>query len=113
MDLSPFGRGLDQLEARKSLWPPFAQAPELELPQGAVGRTLAELADRIFDALMTDPSEPMYLAKPVLPRGLVEVRAPGIHWDRSELTVLRSCLMKPEHQHVVPWLHDRLERELR
>lgn len=68
--------------------------------------------DRIFDALMHDPTEPLYLAKLVLPRALVEPRAPELHWDQPEITVLRSCLMKPEHEAAVPWLHARLEREL-
>lgn len=69
-------------------------------------------AERVFDSLMNDSHEPMYLAKLVLPRGLVEARAPEIRWDRDEVTVLRSCLMKPEHEAAVPWLHARLEREL-
>ncbi len=68
--------------------------------------------DRVFDALMADPTEPLYLAKLVLPRALVEARAPEVRWDQPEITVLRSCLMKPEHAAVVPWLHARLEREL-
>lgn len=68
--------------------------------------------ERVFEALMGDPTEPLYLAKLVLPRALVEPRAPQLHWDQDQVTVLRSCLMKPEHAAVVPWLHARLEREV-
>ena len=59
---------------------------------------------------MNDPQEPVYLAKVVLPRALVEQRAPRVEWDRPTITVLRSCLLKPEHELVVPWLHARVER---
>jgi glutamate/tyrosine decarboxylase-like PLP-dependent enzyme len=79
-----------------------------ELTASAVSRE----TDRVFDALMADPVEPLYLAKLVLPQALLASRFPEIVWDRPAVTVLRSCLMKPEHAAVVPWLHDRLEREL-
>ncbi len=87
--------------------------PQLGGTQGAAASAVSRETDRIFEALMADPAEPLYLAKLVLPRALVEARAPNLVWDQPTVTVLRSCLMKPEHAAVVPWLHDRLEREVR
>lgn len=95
--------------------------PELDIlaffPVSGESETLTASAvsresERIFDVLMADPSEPLYLAKLILPRALVEPRAPRLRWDQDQVTVLRSCLMKPEHAAAVPWLHARLEREL-
>jgi hypothetical protein len=62
---------------------------------------------------MNDPESPVYLAKLVLPKALVALRAPQLDWDQDTLTVLRSCLLKPEHEAAVPWLHDRLEAAAR
>lgn len=74
---------------------------------------VSEASSRIFEALMADPDSPVYLAKLVLPKGLVAPRAPQLEWDQDTLTVLRSCLLKPEHEAAVPWLHDRLEAAAR
>lgn len=93
-------------------------APELDIlvffPRVASmsASAITRQTERVFDALMNDPAEPMYLAKLVVPQDLVEARVPGITWDQPTLTVFRSCLMKPEHREAVPWLHDRLLREL-
>jgi len=95
--------------------------PELDIlaffPVSGESETLTASAvscesERIFNVLMADPSEPLFLAKLILPRALVEPRAPQLRWDQDQVTVLRSCLMKPEHAVAVPWLHARLEREL-
>jgi glutamate/tyrosine decarboxylase-like PLP-dependent enzyme len=37
-------------------------------------------------------------------------RHPGIHTDRGDTRILRSVLMKPEHEAFVPELHSRVER---
>jgi glutamate/tyrosine decarboxylase-like PLP-dependent enzyme len=63
--------------------------------------------ERIFDALMLHPQEPVYLAKVQLPRDLVAPRAPKVQWDQETVTCLRSVLMKPEHEALVPYLHSR------
>jgi glutamate/tyrosine decarboxylase-like PLP-dependent enzyme len=67
--------------------------------------------DRVFEALMAHPQEPVYLAKVNLPRALVEPRAPKVQWDQDTVTCLRSVLMKPEHEALVPYLHARFEHE--
>lgn len=90
--------------------------PELDIlaffPTGAGWKAsaISTEAEQIFQLLMNDPQEPVYLAKMVLPRAIVEQRAPKVEWDQPTITVLRSCLLKPEHEMVVPWLHARVER---
>jgi len=40
----------------------------------------------------------LHLALATLPRALLEPHWNGIEWDASSATVLRSCLLKPEHE---------------
>ncbi|MFP5500930.1 MAG: pyridoxal phosphate-dependent decarboxylase family protein [Candidatus Sericytochromatia bacterium] len=74
---------------------------------------ISQETDRLFRALMEDPKDPLYLAKLVLPRALVEKRAPDIEWDAETVTVLRSSLLKPEHERAVPAMHAKLEAAAR
>jgi glutamate/tyrosine decarboxylase-like PLP-dependent enzyme len=74
---------------------------------------ISEASARVFDMLMQDPAEPVYLAKLVLPRAMVAPRAPRVEWDAETVTVLRSVLLKPEHEQAVPWLHSRVEAAAR
>lgn len=93
--------------------------PELDivtfLPTGAgwSASTISRETDRIFRTLMEAPTDPVFLAKLQLPASLVAPRAPELVWDQETVTVLRSCLMKPEHEHVVPELHRRVEEAAR
>lgn len=89
--------------------------PELDIlafysvAAGREASVISRETDRIFAQGMAAGAESVYLAKLVLPRALVEARAPELEWDRPTVTVLRSCLMKPEHRALVPWLHERTE----
>jgi len=90
--------------------------PELDIvcffPVGA-GLNVSAISyesDAVFQALMGDACEPIYLAKLKLPQAVVGALHPDLVWDQPELTVLRSCLMKPEHRDIVPYLHARVER---
>lgn len=90
--------------------------PELDIvtffPIGA-GWKASEISretEQIFKLLMQDAQEPVYLAMARLPRAVVAARAPRLQWDEPEVMVLRACLVKPEHEMVVPWLHSRVER---
>lgn len=73
---------------------------------------ISSLTQEVFDRLMADPAEPVYLAKLVLPRAIAEPHAKEMVWDQDTVTVLRSCLLKPEHKAAVPWLAERIEREV-
>jgi glutamate/tyrosine decarboxylase-like PLP-dependent enzyme len=90
--------------------------PELDIvtffPTGAGWKAseISQETEQIFKLLMQDPQEPVYLATARLPRAVVEPRASRVQWDEPEVVVLRACLIKPEHEMVVPWLHSRVER---
>lgn len=95
----------------------LALVPELDIlvyfPLGG-GRSASGISaesQRIFEALMKDPNEPVYVATCRLPRAILAERAPWIEWDQEEALVLRSVLMKPEHAQVVDALMTRLEHE--
>jgi glutamate/tyrosine decarboxylase-like PLP-dependent enzyme len=68
---------------------------------------ISALTHRLFADLMNAADDPIYLAKLQLKPGLL-ARYADLEWDQPVLTVLRSCLMKPEHFDYVPRLHGRV-----
>lgn len=66
---------------------------------------ISAASERLFDAVEADPQRPVYLAKLQIRPELVAHRHPHVVWDQPTMTVLRSCLMKPEHADWVPALH--------
>jgi glutamate/tyrosine decarboxylase-like PLP-dependent enzyme len=72
---------------------------------------IAGLTEAVFDGLMRDREDPVYLAKLALPRAIAAPHGPELVWDRDTITVLRSCLLKPEHEGAAEWLVGRIERE--
>ncbi|HEY9766622.1 MAG TPA: aminotransferase class I/II-fold pyridoxal phosphate-dependent enzyme, partial [Chroococcales cyanobacterium] len=83
---------------------PFLQLvmpPELDIltffsaENGWEASAISRETDRIFKSLMEAPVDPVFLAKMTLPRELLASRHPRLIWDREDLVVLRSCLMKP------------------
>ncbi|HYI16569.1 MAG TPA: pyridoxal-dependent decarboxylase, partial [Thermomicrobiales bacterium] len=73
---------------------------------------VSTLTDHVFQELMDDPDDPIFLAKLIVKRELLAARDPSIEWDAPTMTVLRSVLMKPEHHAWVPRLHAAVERAL-
>jgi glutamate/tyrosine decarboxylase-like PLP-dependent enzyme len=69
-------------------------------------RDISEASEAIFAKVEARPERPVYLAKLQVRRELLEVRYPAIVWDQPVMTVLRSCLMKPEHADWLPVLHE-------
>jgi hypothetical protein len=65
---------------------------------------------RILQEGMTDPSEPVYLSTLRVTADALGRRHPGILPDADSARILRSVLMKPEHETYVPQLHERLQR---
>jgi hypothetical protein len=61
---------------------------------------------------MDDPS-PVYLSTLRLPADRLRRRDPALAVDAAEARVLRSVLMKPEHEGYVETLHAELLRILR
>lgn len=68
--------------------------------------SISAQVERIFAAGMADWASPLYLAKLILTPDLLGDTE--LVWDTPTVTMLRSCLMKPEHLAEVPRLHERL-----
>ena len=75
---------------------------------GSVSRVDAA-SQAVFDAGMTDPDDPVFLSLYRLPSDRLGRRFPQLDVDAPEARVLRSVLMKPEHEPYVSHLHDRVE----
>jgi glutamate/tyrosine decarboxylase-like PLP-dependent enzyme len=85
----------------------FYPVPKTSGPSRA--SEISALTDYIFQTLMDDPADPIFLAKLIVKRELLAERDPLIEWDTPTMTVLRSVLMKPEHLEWVPRLHAAVE----
>jgi hypothetical protein len=59
---------------------------------------------------MTDPADPVFLSTLRVTADALDRRHPGIVADADSARILRSALMKPEHETYVPRLHQRLEQ---
>jgi glutamate/tyrosine decarboxylase-like PLP-dependent enzyme len=67
--------------------------------------SISALTEEIFTRAMTDPTDPVYLAKLVVPTSRL---GSDVIPDEPYATVLRSVLMKPEHLRDVGRLHQRV-----
>jgi glutamate/tyrosine decarboxylase-like PLP-dependent enzyme len=92
------------------------QAPELDivcyLPVAA-GRSMTAIdgaTARILRAGMADPAEPVFLSTLRVSADALRQRHPAVSADADGTRILRSVLMKPEHEAFVPQLTKRLER---
>jgi hypothetical protein len=87
--------------------------PELDIVTYlAPGTTLAEIdaaAARMLAAGMADPDDPVFLSTLQRDAGDLAALHPRLARDAPRARVLRSVLMKPEHEAAVDWLATRLE----
>jgi len=104
----PFARGLESCRraalalhaalAREPRWRTVFE-PELDIvvwaPREPSASATSERSRALFAAAAR---EDLHLALATLPRALLEPHWPGIEWDADSATVLRSCLLKPEHE---------------
>jgi glutamate/tyrosine decarboxylase-like PLP-dependent enzyme len=65
---------------------------------------------RILADGMADPADPVFVSTLRVPAGEFTRRHPGVPADRDGARILRSVLMKPEHESYVPHLHKRIEQ---
>ncbi len=63
----------------------------------------------IFKYLENHLTEPLYLAKLKINKD-IGIYDENIDWDMDNMTILRSCLMKPEHLDYVDTIFDRLTK---
>lgn len=113
-----FARGLERchraalemhtrLEAHEAYVPILA--PELDIVVYGVRAAKASLASaRARRLFAIAASRNLHLALASFPRRLLEGRFPGMEWDADDVTCLRSCLMKPEHEAWVPRMAELL-----
>ena len=66
-------------------------------------------SQRVFDAGMADAEDPVFLSLYRLDAGRLRRRFPSLAVDAPAARVLRSVLMKPEHESATGWLAARLE----
>lgn len=74
-------------------------------PVGATASEVTAATNAVFDAGMFEGEGAFYLAKLRVSADEGTVHWPDLAWDEPEVTVLRSVLMKPEHEDWVPRLH--------
>jgi hypothetical protein len=58
---------------------------------------------------MEDEDDPVFLSLYRVPAKRISVAGHPVRRDRADVQVLRSVLMKPEHELYVPRLHRRVE----
>jgi hypothetical protein len=58
---------------------------------------------------MTDP-DPVFLSTLRVAGEHLRRRDPSLRDDLDQVRILRSVLMKPEHEHYVPTLHQQVTR---
>ncbi|MFT6398220.1 MAG: glutamate/tyrosine decarboxylase-like PLP-dependent enzyme [Bradymonadia bacterium] len=67
---------------------------------------ISAATEAVFRAGMVEGDDAFFLAKFRVSRSQAEALWPHVVWDAEEVVVLRSTLMKPEHEALVPRLHE-------
>ncbi len=90
------------------------QQPELDIvcyfPAEPSLSAIDAASARVLQAGMTDAAEPVYLSTLRASAAAIGQRHPDIAADAAGARILRSVLMKPEHERYVAVLHQRVER---
>ena len=89
------------------------QAGDLDIvsyfPRRATMQGVHDATSAVFAAAMNDPTDPVFVATYGVTAAQLALRHPEIVADRADARILRSVLMKPEHEAAVPALVARLE----
>jgi glutamate/tyrosine decarboxylase-like PLP-dependent enzyme len=85
--------------------------PQLDIvtyfPAAARASEIDAASARVLDAAMNDP-DPVFLSTLRIDGAAFAAAHPDVEMDTDGVRVLRSVLMKPEHEPHVPWLHERV-----
>ena len=85
--------------------------PELDIltyfPTGTKASEIDAASARVLDAGMAS-DDPVFLSTLRIDREAFAAAHPQVEMDLDGVRVLRSVLMKPEHEVFVPWLHERV-----
>ncbi len=89
----------------------LVQRPALDIvtyfPE-ADGIAAIDAATQAVLAAGMEADDPVFLSVLRVEAELLAAARPGLTRDADSARVLRSVLMKPEHEDVVPWLHERV-----
>ncbi|MCO1575071.1 aminotransferase class V-fold PLP-dependent enzyme [Crossiella sp. SN42] len=89
------------------------QKPELDivsyLPNVAALSEVDRVSAGVMDRGMTDPEDPVFLATYTVTAEALRARGHRFTEDAAQARILRSVLMKPEHESTVDALHARVE----
>ena len=91
------------------------QPPELDIvtyfpaTDPASLSAIDQVSGRMLADGMADPADPVFLSTLRVPAGEFARRHPNVTTDRDGARILRSVLMKPEHESHLPKLHERIE----
>jgi glutamate/tyrosine decarboxylase-like PLP-dependent enzyme len=87
--------------------------PELDiltyLPRAGSLAEVDAATQAILESGMEDPDDPVFLSVLRVGREPLLGRHPHLRADADGARILRSVLMKPEHEQAVDWLHERVE----
>jgi glutamate/tyrosine decarboxylase-like PLP-dependent enzyme len=87
--------------------------PELDIvtafPRAPSLTAIDAASERVLQAGMADPDDPVFLSVLSVDAGAFAALHPDVERDAPAARVLRSVLMKPEHEDAVDWLHGRVE----
>jgi glutamate/tyrosine decarboxylase-like PLP-dependent enzyme len=75
----------------------FTVAPMVPEQRVTVSR-VSQRSEEIFERCQNDREQPLFLAKWRLPQVVGRQALPLLEWDEPHCTVLRSVMMKPEHE---------------
>jgi glutamate/tyrosine decarboxylase-like PLP-dependent enzyme len=102
----------DQIEATSNLT--LLAPPETDIvayfptPETPTLSAVDAASQKLFDAAMNDPDEPIFTSLYRLPAVALTTLHPSLKADQKEAAVLRSVLMKPEHETYADTLVEQL-----
>jgi glutamate/tyrosine decarboxylase-like PLP-dependent enzyme len=79
-------------------------------PKAASTSSISAMSEKIMSLGMSSKESMLYLAALKIKSGQFSSNHPDIKIDTDSVTVLRSCLMKPEHASWIPAIMESLER---
>jgi glutamate/tyrosine decarboxylase-like PLP-dependent enzyme len=91
------------------------RAPELDIvtyfptPQPLTASALDAASRCLFERAMDDADNPIFLSVLRADSKALQARLPELDLDRPQARILRSVLMRPEHEHRVYALFDQIE----
>jgi len=79
-------------------------------PRHARMSEISQASNAILQNGMADPENPVYLSTLRVGADAFTALHPDVERDADSVTILRSVLMKPEHEGWVPQLHEAIEK---